>query len=93
MALGAGWGVTCVVPSWRPAYRRREHGTGFDEEQENLSSRCEGSSASGGHHERQSTDAGHRGRGVRSRAEGSVMGLDRRGTVVQPLLAAQPARG
>ena len=28
---------------------------------------------------RQSTDAGHRGRSVRSRAEGSVMELDRRG--------------
>jgi hypothetical protein len=93
MALGRGWGVTCAVPSWHPAYRRRERGSGFDEEQENLSSRCEGSSASGGHHERQSTDAGHRGRGVRSRAEGSVMGLDRRGTVVQPPPAAQPARG
>ena len=47
----------------------------------------------GGPYEGESTDAGHRGRGVRSRAEGPVMGLDRRGAVVQPLLAAQPARG
>lgn len=31
----------------------------------------------------QSTDAGHRGGDVRSRAEGPVMGLDRRGVVVQ----------
>ena len=31
----------------------------------------------------QSTDAGHRGGDVRSRVEGSVMGLDRRGVVVQ----------
>ena len=31
----------------------------------------------------ESTDAGHRGGVVRSRAEGSVMGLDRRGVVVQ----------
>ena len=30
----------------------------------------------------QSTDAGHRGGGARSRVEGSVMGLDRRGAVV-----------
>ncbi len=31
----------------------------------------------------ESIDAGHRGGVVRSRAEGSVMGLDRRGVVVQ----------
>jgi len=93
MVLGRGRGVTCVVPDWHPAYRRRDHTAGFDEEQENLSPRCEGRSASGGHHERWSTDAGHRGRGVRSRAEGCVMRLDRRGTVVRPLLAAQPERG
>ena len=33
--------------------------------------------------EGESTDAGHRDGDVRSRAEGSVMGLDRRGVVVQ----------
>ncbi len=32
----------------------------------------------------ESTDAGHRDGGVRSRGEGSVMGLDRRGAVVRP---------
>ena len=32
----------------------------------------------------QSTDAGHRGGAVRSREEGSVMGLDRRGCGMQP---------
>jgi hypothetical protein len=31
----------------------------------------------------ESTDAGHRGGDVRSREESSVMGLDRRGIVVQ----------
>ena len=31
----------------------------------------------------ESTDAGHRGGVVRSRAEGPVMGLDRRGDVIQ----------
>ena len=36
----------------------------------------------------QSTDAGHRGRAVRSRDEGPVMGLDRRGCGVQPRQAA-----
>jgi hypothetical protein len=32
--------------------------------------------------EGESTDVGHRGGGVRSRVEGSVMGLDRRNAVV-----------
>jgi hypothetical protein len=36
-----------------------------------------------GPHKGESTDAGHRGGAVRSREEGSVMGLDRRGCVVQ----------
>ena len=35
------------------------------------------------HREGPSTDAGHRGGGARSRAEGSVMELDRRGVVIQ----------
>ena len=82
MSPGRGGGAhrwACLAPHWHPAYRRQELGSGFDEEQENPSSRCEGRSSSGGHHENQSTDAGHGGRSVRSRAEGSVMGLDRRG--------------
>jgi hypothetical protein len=37
----------------------------------------------GGPHEDESTEAWHRGGAIRSRAEGSVMGLDRRGRVVQ----------
>jgi hypothetical protein len=36
----------------------------------------------------QSTEAGHRGGAVRSRDEGSVMGLDRRGCGMQPKQAA-----
>jgi len=36
----------------------------------------------------QSTDAGHRGGAVRSREEGSVMGLDRRDCGMQPKQAA-----
>jgi hypothetical protein len=39
--------------------------------------------------ERQGTDAGHGGRGVRSRAEGAVMELDRRHAVDQPQLGTQ----
>ena len=37
----------------------------------------------GGPHEDKSTEAGHRDGATRSRVEGSVMGLDRRGRVVQ----------
>ena len=37
-----------------------------------------------------STDAGHRGGVVRSRDEGSVMELDRRGVVVRPCCAGNP---
>ena len=37
----------------------------------------------GGPHEDKSTEAGHRGGATRSRVEGSVMGSDRRGCVVQ----------
>jgi hypothetical protein len=37
----------------------------------------------GGPHEDKSTEARHRGGATRSRVEGSVTGLDRRGCVVQ----------
>ena len=40
--------------------------------------------SSGKNREDQSTDAEHRGGAACSRVEGSVMGLDRRGCVVQP---------
>ncbi len=40
--------------------------------------------------EGESTDAGHRGGGVRSRAESSVMGLDRRNAVIRPNHARNP---
>ena len=45
--------------------------------------RCKGRRPSGQNRKDQSTDAGHRGGAARSRAEGSVMGLDRRSCVVQ----------
>jgi hypothetical protein len=71
------------LPARHPAFRRREVGSGSCMERENLSSRCKGRSPSGKIREDQSTDAGHRGGVVRSREEGSVMGLDRRDRVVQ----------
>jgi len=40
----------------------------------------------------QSTDAGHRGGAVRSRNEGAVMALDRRGCGVQPRSSANRSR-
>jgi len=40
--------------------------------------------------EGESTNAGHRGGVARSRVEGSVMGLDRRGDVVQLYCADNP---
>jgi len=61
-------------------------------EQENLSPRYRrpgcglaagGRAASGGHRERQSTDAGHRGGTARSSGEGLVMGPERRGRANQ----------
>lgn len=47
-----------------------------------------GDGRAGGPREAQRTDAGHRGRMARSRDEGSVMALDRRGHGVQLLAAA-----
>src|ERR1700682_2900887 len=45
---------------------------------------AKGEVSSGQNREDESTDAEHRGGVARSRGEGSVMGLDRRGYVVQP---------
>jgi len=47
----------------------------------------------GSPHKGESTEAEHRGGAVRSRGEGSVMGLDRRGCVVRPCSWGQPAMG
>jgi len=49
---------------------------------------AKGAVTSGSNREGRSTDAEHRGGAVRSRDEGPVMGLDRRGCVVQPKLRA-----
>ena len=44
---------------------------------------AKGETQMGGPHKGERTDAGHRGGAARSRGEGSVMELDRRGSVVQ----------
>ena len=51
-------------------------------ERENLAGDAKGKGASGYHREAESTDAPERGGLPRSSAEGSVMGLERRGQVI-----------
>lgn len=51
-----------------------------------------GEARAGGPRKSRSTDAGHRGGAVRSRGEGPVMGLDRRGCGVRPKQAANRSR-
>lgn len=86
---GRSRGVACML-LWRcPVYRWRELVVGAGMEQENLSSRyggrkvARGRTASGGHRERASTDARHRGGPARSSVEGPVMGLEPRGRAGQ----------
>lgn len=52
-----------------------------------------GASRAGDPRQALSTEARHRGRAVRSREEGAVMVLDRRGCGVRALASGQPARG
>ena len=53
-------------------------------ERENLHSDAKGEIASGSNREGESTDAERRDGAARSSDEGPVMGLERRGCVVQP---------
>src|SRR6202040_2676550 len=81
---GISSGDVLIRPERHPACRRREAQPGSCTERENLSLRCQGRRPSGANRKDQSTEAEHRGGAARSRDEGSVMGLDRRGCVVQP---------
>jgi hypothetical protein len=54
---------------------------------------AKGEIQAGGPREDESTEVGHRGGATSSREEGSVIGLDRRGCVVQLLTCGQPAMG
>ena len=72
------------MPERHPACRRREARPGFRMERENLLSDVKGQAASGSNREGESTEAERRDGAARSRDEGPVMGLDRRGCVVQP---------
>ena len=81
---GISLGDVLRLPERHPACRRREAQPGSCMERENLCPDAKGEIASGSNREDQSTDAEHRDGAVRSRDEGPVMGLDRRGCVVQP---------
>src|SRR6266545_2472863 len=83
-ASGISSGDALSLPERHPACRRREAQPGSCTERENLSSDAKGEIASGSNREDQSTEAEHRDGAARSRDEGSVMELDRRGCVVQP---------
>src|SRR5882724_13043340 len=80
---GISLGDVLRLPERHPACRRREAQPGSCTGRENLCSDAKGEIASGSNREDQSTDAEHRGGAARSRDEGSVMELDRRGCVVQ----------
>src|SRR6202043_1403768 len=81
---GTSSGEARSLPERHPACRRREAQPGSCTERENLCSDAKGEITSGSNREDQSTNAEHRGGAARSRDEGSVMELDRRGCVVQP---------
>lgn len=85
--------VIWLLAGWHPAYRQHEHNTGSDMERGNLSSRCEGSGVKQRSCKRLSTDAGHRGRWLRSSDEASVMDVERRGSVVGAVLRVNRTSG
>ena len=77
-----------LIPTERhPAYRRREARPGSGTERENLAGDAKGKGASGVNRKAESTNAPERGGLPRSSAEGSVMGLERRGQVIAVDLA------
>src|ERR1700732_4351834 len=81
---GISLGDALRLPERHPACRRREAQPGSYTERENLCPDAKGEITSGSNREDQSTNAEHRGGAARSRDEGSVMELDRRGCVVKP---------
>ena len=85
--------VIWLLAGRHPAYRQHEHNTGSGMERGNLSSRCEGSGVEQKPCERLSTNAGHRGRWLRSSDEAPVMGVERRGPVVGAVLQVNRASG
>jgi hypothetical protein len=66
-----------------PAYRRHELTTGFCKERVKLSSRCQEKTSSRCTGKKESIDAWHGGRLVRSSDEVPVMGMERRSQITQ----------
>ncbi|WP_228940170.1 hypothetical protein [Photorhabdus thracensis] len=85
--------VIWLLAGRHSAYRQHEHNTGSGMERGNLSSRCEGSGVKQKTGKRLSTDAGHRGRWLRSSDEASVMDVERRGPVVGVVLRVNCTSG
>ena len=81
---GISSGDDMILPERHPACRRREPQPGTRTERENLLFDAKGEATSGSNREGESTEAECRGGAARSSDEGSVMGLERRGCVVQP---------
>ena len=71
-----------ILTERHPACRRREAQPGSYKERENLAGDAKGKGASGSNREAESTDAPERGGLPRSSNEGPVMGLERRGRVI-----------
>ena len=71
-----------ILTKRHPACRRREAQPGSYKERENLAGDAKGKGASGSNREAESTDAPERGGLPRSSNEGPVMGLERRGRVI-----------
>jgi hypothetical protein len=72
-------GDTCLRPGWQPVYRRHDLSTGFNMERGNLDQ------ISG-----YSLYIWRRGGATRSSKEAPVMGVERRGRVIQPGTWGQP---
>ena len=81
---GISSGDDMILPERHPACRRREPQPGTRTERENLLFDAKGEATSGSNREGESTEAECRGGAARSSDEGTVMGLERRGCVVQP---------
>ena len=81
---GISSGDGMILPERHPACRRREAQPGVCTERENLLFDAKGEATSGSNREGDSTEAERRDGAARSSEEGPVMGLERRGCVVQP---------
>jgi len=73
-------GVTCLRPVWQPVYRRHDLCTGFSTERGNLRLIA-----------KDILQLVYRGGAARSSGEAPVMGVERRGRVIQWEAGSQPA--